>query len=60
MILVNAIRCPKDAENKTWASFHVTSPDFEHYWFNIMEDGNIYCRGFIVDESTLLTAMQNK
>ena len=60
MLKITALWAPKNEENKTWASFHVTSSDFEFYWFDIMEEGEIYCRGFVVDESELKKAIQYK
>jgi hypothetical protein len=45
-----AIWCPHDEHNKAWASWHITAPDIEpFYYFDIMEDGELFCRGLLFE-----------
>jgi len=43
-----AIWCPRNAENKVWASWDIAT-DLPHEVFNIMEDGEIFGRGIVFE-----------
>jgi hypothetical protein len=46
MLKVKAIWCPKDEDNEVYASWEIETA-IPHDHFDIMEDGEIYCRGIV-------------
>ena len=53
---VNAIWCPRNENNKIWSSWLIEALEIPHETFDIMEYGELFCRG-IVFESKHLTEM---
>ena len=43
---IKAIWCPEDSEGNTYASW-LMETDIPHYKFDVMEDGELYCRGLV-------------
>jgi hypothetical protein len=49
-----SIRAPQNEKRKVWASWHITSHDIEPaYSFDIMEDGELFCRGILFETKEL-------
>lgn len=44
---VQAIWCPRDKEGKIWASWEIRT-ELPHADFDIMEDGELFCRGVVI------------
>lgn len=52
MRTVQAIWCPKGEDGKVWASWEIRS-QIPHETFDIMEGGELYCRGIVFDAKWL-------
>ena len=52
-VTINAEWCPKEP-NASW----LISPSVQFAPFDIMEDGELYCRGAVIDEADLLPAQR--
>jgi hypothetical protein len=46
MKTVQAVWCPRDENGKIWASWKIQT-DIPHETFDIMEDGELFCRGVV-------------
>jgi hypothetical protein len=44
---INAIWCPRDLKDNVWAAWHIEPCYVPHLHFDIMENGNLYCRAAI-------------
>jgi hypothetical protein len=52
MRTISAIWCPKNEKGEVWASWEIKT-DIPHETFDIMEDGERYCRGLVFDAKWL-------
>lgn len=52
MPIVKATWCPKDGTGKIWASWEINT-SIPHETFDIMEDGELFCRGIVFDAKEL-------
>lgn len=52
MRTITAVWCPKNEAGKVWASWEIKT-DIPHVPFDIMEDGEIFCRGLVFEAKWL-------
>jgi hypothetical protein len=51
---ITAIWCPRNEKREVWASWHIVTPDIEPVaWFDIFENGKLFCRGLIIPADLL-------
>jgi hypothetical protein len=53
MKTVSAIWCPVDKNNEVWASWLIQISDIPYANFDILEDGELYCRGIVFEANCL-------
>lgn len=53
-VLIGALWCPDDLRETSW----LIKPSVPHATFDILEDGELYCRGAVIDESDLFPAQR--
>lgn len=56
---IEAEWCPKGELGEIVSSW-IIKTDIPHATFDIMEDGDLYCRGIVLDESDVLKSMRTK
>jgi len=56
---IEAEWCPENEEGEVIASWLIKT-DIPHVTFDITEDGELYCRGIVIDEADVLKSMKTK
>ncbi len=52
-VKIIAIWCPTDVNKKSWASWEIRADVCEYHTFDIMEDGELFCRGIVFSKEAI-------
>lgn len=52
-VKIVAIWCPTDVNKKSWASWEIRADVCEYHTFDIMEDGELFCRGIVFSKEVI-------